>query len=445
VYGEELRSPETAWNPTVSGCRRHPHTLVCRHAQIESFKLNFFNPEIMPLSLNDYKDVVGEELVGKIHQEAESLVDKHVEHINSTFYGGGVAEILNSLTLLMNDVGIKTGWRLLKGSQDFFNVTKKFHNALQSADIELSDTKKRIYMETNETNSIIMHIDSADCIIIHDPQPLPLINFYKKNQSWIWRCHIDLSNPNQTLWNYLKQFIEKYDSSIFSREEYTKKDLHIPHNIIPPSIDPLTTKNKFIPESVCKTYLSRFGVDLDKPIISQVSRFDVWKDPLGVIKAFEIIKKQVDCKLVLLGSMASDDPEGEEIYNKLMEKVKDNPDIVIINFSDDFLVNCLQRTSDVVIQKSLKEGFGLTVTEALWKGTPVIGGNVGGIPLQVLDGKNGFLVNDVNECADRTIKLLKDPKLREDMGKAGIEHVKNNFLITRHMMDYIMLLKGMIQ
>jgi len=398
----------------------------------------------MPLSLKSYKDIVGEELIGKIYEEATPLAKKHVEHVNSTYYGGGVAEILNSLTLLMNDVGIRTGWRLLKGHPDFFNVTKKFHNALQGANISLSENKKRVYLETNETNSIIMHIDSADVIIIHDPQPLPLINFYEKKQPWIWRCHIDLSNPNQVLWDYLKQFIVKYDAAIVSMDQYKKQDLQKPHHIIPPSIDPLSTKNKYIPESICRRYLEKFGVELDKPIISQVSRFDKWKDPLGVIKSFEIIKKQVDCKLVLLGSMAPDDPEGETIYNKLMEKVKDNKDIVIINFSDDFLVNCLQRTSDVVIQKSLKEGFGLTVTEALWKGTPVVAGNVGGIPLQVIDGKNGYLVNDVRECADRTVKLLKDHKLRQEFGATGIEHVKKNFLITRHLLDYIKLIKSMI-
>jgi trehalose synthase len=399
----------------------------------------------MPLSLKSYSGVVGEELVESIYAEAEPLKHRHVEHINSTFYGGGVAEILNSLTLLMNDVGIRTGWRLLKGSPDFFNVTKKFHNALQGANISLSEIKKKIYLETNEINSILMHIDTADCIVIHDPQPLPLIDLYEKKQSWVWRCHIDLSNPNAVLWSYLNQFIEKYDATIFSREEYKQKNLVKPAYIIPPSIDPLSTKNKFIPEAVCKKYLSKFGVDIDKPIISQVSRFDKWKDPLGVVKAFEIIKKQVDCKLVLLGSMATDDPEGDKIYNNLMGKVKGSDDIIIINYSDDFLVNCLQRVSDVVIQKSLKEGFGLTVTEALWKGTPVVAGNVGGIPLQVIDGKNGYLVNNPKECADRIVKLLKDSKLREEMGKHGMEHVKKNFLITRHLIDYINLLKGMIK
>ena len=399
----------------------------------------------MTPSLKNYSSIVGEKLVDEIYEEAAPLEDKHVEHINSTFYGGGVAEILSSLTLLMNDVGIKTGWRLLKGHQDFFNVTKKFHNSLQGEDIILSEDKKKIYIECNEINSIIMHIHPLDAIIIHDPQPLPLINFYKKTQPWIWRCHIDLSNPNKELWSYLKQFIEKYDAVVVSMEQYKQKDLQKPHHIIQPSIDPLTVKNKFIPDSVVKRYLSKFGVDLDKPVISQVSRFDKWKDPLGVVKAFDIIKKQVDCKLVLLGSMASDDPEGEIIYNRLMEKVKGNNDIIVINYADDFLVNCLQRASDVVIQKSLKEGFGLTVTEALWKGTPVVAGNVGGIPLQVIDGKNGYLVNNIRECADRTIKLLKDPRLREELGTVGMGHVKKNFLITRHLMDYIHLLKGMMK
>ena len=227
-------------------------------------------------------------------------------------------------------------------------------------------------------------------------------------------------------------------------DKYKQNDLDIPYNIIPPSIDPLTTKNMDIKDSDVTKYLSDFGIERDKPIISQVSRFDIWKDPLGVVKAFEKIKNEVDCKLVLLGGMASDDPEGPKIYEELLGKVKNDADVIIINHTDDKLVNCLQRASDVVIQKSLKEGFCLTVTEALWKGTPVVGGNVGGIPLQVIEGKNGYLVNDIKECADRTIKLLKDPQLREEMGKFGIEHVRKNFLITRHLMDYIRLLKSVI-
>ena len=398
----------------------------------------------MPTSLNDYKNIVGEELIQKIYEEAAPLKDKYVEHINSTFHGGGVAEILSNLVLLMNDVGIKTEWRLLNGNLGFFTVTKKFYNALQGASIKLSDNKKRIYLETNQTNAIFMHISSCDCVIIHDHQPLPLIDCYKRKQPWIWRCHADLSNLNQIIWDYLKQFILKYDSAIFSIEKYKKQDLQLPYNIIPPSIDPLTNKNKFIPSSFVKRHLSKFGIDLDKPIISQISRFDRWKDPLGVIRSFETIKKEVNCKLVLSGNMAADDPEGPKMYEKLLQKVKDNKDVKIINFADDLLVNCLQRASDVIIQKSIREGFGLTVTEALWKEKPVVAGNVGGIPLQVIDGKNGYLINSINECSKRTIKLLKNPQLREEMGKFGAEHVKKNFLITRELMDHIRLLKNTI-
>ena len=395
----------------------------------------------MAASLNDYKSIIGEELVTKIYEEATPLASKHIEHINSTFYGGGVAEILSSLVLLMNDVGITTGWRLLKGHPDFFNVTKKFHNALQGGSLALTDEGKSVYLDTNRTNSIFMHIEFSDLIVIHDPQPLPLIGFYAKKQPWVWRCHIDLSAPNPALWNYLKQFIVKYNSVIVSMDKYRQPDLKMPHSIIAPSIDPLTVKNKEIPDSVVTSYLSKFGVDRDKPIISQVSRFDIWKDPLGVVESFEKIKEEVDCKLVLLGSMATDDPEGPAIFEQLMQKVKDGRDIIVINHADDVLVNCLQRASDVVIQKSLKEGFGLTVTEALWKGVPVVAGNVGGIPLQVKDGETGFLVNNPAECAERAIKLLKEPKLRQKMGEKAREHVKQNFLITRHLNDYIQLLK----
>ena len=395
----------------------------------------------MAASLNDYKSIIGEELVTKIYEEATPLASKHIEHINSTFYGGGVAEILSSLVLLMNDVGITTGWRLLKGHPDFFNVTKKFHNALQGGSLALTDEGKAVYLDTNRTNSIFMHIEFSDLIVIHDPQPLPLIGFYAKKQPWVWRCHIDLSAPNPALWNYLKQFIVKYNSVIVSMDKYRQPDLKMPHSIIAPSIDPLTVKNKEIPDSVVTSYLSKFGVDRAKPIISQVSRFDIWKDPLGVVESFEKIKEEVDCKLVLLGSMATDDPEGPAIFEQLMQKVKDGRDIIVINHADDVLVNCLQRASDVVIQKSLKEGFGLTVTEALWKGVPVVAGNVGGIPLQVKDGETGFLVNNPAECAERAIKLLKEPKLRQKMGEKAREHVKQNFLITRHLNDYIQLLK----
>ncbi len=397
--------------------------------------------------LDDYRDILDDHIIDKIKEEAAPLSEKHTEHVNSTFEGGGVAEILNTLVLLMNDVGIKTGWRLFKGHQRFFNITKSFHNGLQGGSLELTDEIKDEYLQNNEFNSLLMHIDFCDCIIIHDPQPLPIISFYKKKQPWVWRCHIDLTNPNPGLWEYVKKFILKYDTMVVSMDKYIKKDITIPQKIIHPSIDPLSTKNKPISKEEAFKNLEKYDIENNKPIISQISRFDPWKDPLGVIDAYKLIKKQHDCQLVLMANMASDDPEGPKIYEQVLEKAKDVEDIhLIINAEEnDIMVNSLQRASTVILQKSIREGFGLTVTEALWKGTPVVAGNVGGIPLQVIDGKNGYLVNNIMECADRTVHLLKKPKLREEMGKFATEHVKKNFLVTRHLLDYIRLLKDTIK
>lgn len=390
--------------------------------------------------LSKYKELIGEKKLNQLYEDASPLVGKHFVHINSTHYGGGVAEILNSLVHLMNDVGMKTGWRVIKGPPDFFGVTKKFHNALQGEKIRLSKMKKKLYVECNEKNSFITHISDHECIIIHDPQPLPFINFYKKKQPWIWRCHIDVSSPNKQVWNYLKKFIEKYDAAIFSHQKFVK-ELKIPSYIIPPSIDPFTAKNEPVSESKCKSFLSKKGVDLDKPIIAQISRFDKWKDFPGVIKAFEMLKKKFDCRLVLLGNTADDDPEGKTVYDTIAEKTKGNDSITLLTENNDFLVNVLQRNSTVILQKSLKEGFGLTISESLWKETPVIASNVGGIPLQVINGKTGYLINTPEQCAKRTLKLLKDDKLRERLGRAGREHVRNNFLTTRHLQDYLNLFK----
>ncbi len=397
--------------------------------------------------IDDYHDIVGDKLISQIKEEASPLSGKYVEHVNSTFVGGGVAEILNSLVLLMNDVGIKTGWRLLKGHQDFFNVTKSFHNALQGdKNFTLTDDIKKHYEECNEINSKIMHIDFSDIIIIHDPQPLPLIKFYKKKQPWVWRFHPDLTEPNMELWNYLQSFILKYDQMIVSMEAY-KKDIPLPQKIMHPSIDPLTEKNKQISDDEAFKQLKKYGIENDKPIISQISRFDPWKDPLGVIDTFKIVKKEVDCQLVMMANMASDDPEGPKIYEQVLEKAKGIDDMhFIVNAVDnDITVNSLQTASQVVLQKSSREGFGLTVSEALWKGTPVVGGNAGGIPLQVIDKKTGFLINSTEECADRVLKLLKDDNLRNELGKNAKEHVKNNFLITRHIIDYIRLIKELVK
>ncbi|MBU4458636.1 glycosyltransferase, partial [Patescibacteria group bacterium] len=327
----------------------------------------------------------------------------------------------------------------IHGTPNFFTITKKFHNALQGADIHLSKDKKRIYYETNRKFSMLNHLDH-DLVMVHDPQPLPLIDFYKKKQPWIFRCHVDLSNPNLEVWNYLKHFIKKYDELVISTEEY-KKNLSIPQTVIHPAIDPLSQKNRQVQKKTIKKYLSKNGIDFKKPIISQISRYDKWKDMEGVIKIFERVKKEIDCQLVLLGNIAPDDPEGIDIYTEIVRKFGNRKDIkILVNVSaNDLVVNCLQRKSAVIIQKSLKEGFALTVSEALYKETPVVASSVGGIPLQIIHGENGFLhePNDINGFAESIVTLLKDDKLRKKMGKSGREHIKKNFLITRLMLDWL--------
>lgn len=398
----------------------------------------------MRIRVEAYREIVGDEVIENIYDAAYPLKDKHIVHVNSTYQGGGVAEILNTLVLLMNDAGLNTGWRLLHGTPDFFNVTKKFHNALQGGDINLTVKKKRIYEEINENFASFTHIDH-DCVIVHDPQPLPMIQFYDKKQPWVWRCHIDISSLNGgvDLFNYLKTFILKYDVMVVSMDTY-KKDIPVCQEIIQPAIDPLSNKNERLEEKTMDKYLRKFGVDLDKPVITQVSRFDYYKDPEGAIEVYKKVKERVDCRLVLIGSMATDDPESESIYRHMLTEYGDDPDIVLISATNDILVNALQRKSAVVMQKSLREGFALTVSEALWKGTPVVGSNVGGIPAQIDDGVNGYLADptDYQGFADRIVKLIKDEKLAAEMGANGREKVRERFLVTRHLQDYLKLLNG---
>ncbi|MCK4428721.1 MAG: glycosyltransferase, partial [candidate division Zixibacteria bacterium] len=358
-------------------------------------------------SLDDYSEIVGDQVLSSIYRKARRLTGKHILHINATYQGGGVAEILGSVVVLMNDIGIDTGWRILHGTPDFFAITKKFHNALQGAPINLTEIKKRLYIRANEDFSMFTHIDH-DYVIVHDPQPLPLIKYYAKKQPWIWRCHVDLSTSNNAIWDFLKKFILRYDVVIMSSEKYRRGDLPVEQRIIQPAIDPLSPKNMEISQGDISKYLKKFGIPRDKPLITQISRFDKWKDPEGVIQVFKLVRKKVDCRLVLCGSMAADDPEGWMIYEKVERKAKDlieNKDVILITSENSILVNALQRVSAVIIQKSTREGFGLTVTEALWKGTPVVTSNIGGIPLQVNDGVNGFLVEvgDKKGFAERII------------------------------------------
>ena len=386
------------------------------------------------VEIEDFEPFIGAQAIERIKKKAETLKDTHVVHVNSTYYGGGVAEILISMTLLMNSLGIATGWRAITGRPDFFNVTKKMHNALQGHRQKFTRLEKEIYEETILENSIRSHL-SHDIVIIHDPQPLPMINRYKRRGPWIWRCHIDLSNPDPQLWKYLCQFLNKFDASIFSIKEYIKK-LKVPQYLFMPAIDPTSYKNRPISHRDAMTKLKEYNIPTDKPIVTQISRFDKWKDPEGVIKAFRIARKKVDATLVLLGNGATDDPEGERVFESLLDAKEDR--ILILPFGDDTaLVNALQTEAAVVLQKSIREGFGLTVTEAMWKGNAVVGGNVGGIRYQIKDGYNGFLVNSVPETAERIVTLLKNKKLRKKIGVRARESVKRNFLTSRLLEQYL--------
>jgi len=399
------------------------------------------------IRLNDYREIVGDKTISNIYKKARGLYGKSMIHLNSTYMGGGVAEILNSLIPLFNEIGIDAGWRIIRGNPDLFNITKKFHNALQGDKINLSEIKKKLYVQTSEDFSVYTHLDH-DCVIIHDPQPLPLINFYRKKQPWIWRCHIDISHPNKQLWEFLKGFILNYDIAIFSSEEYKKDDIYLDQKIIHPVIDPLSPKNMELSEKVISKYLKKFGVPTDKPLLTQISRFDKWKDPEGVIEVFKLVKQKVDCRLVLCGSMATDDPEGVKIFEKVKKKANrsvETGDVHLITSENNILVNALQRRSDVIIQKSIREGFGLVISEALWKEKPVVASNVGGIPLQIVDGVNGFLVDpfDNEGFADRIIEIIKHPNLGKELGKKGKESVVKKFLVTRLLSDYLDLMRDM--
>ncbi len=400
------------------------------------------------LRLEDFRYIVPDKVLAEIYARAKKLYGKHVVHLNATYQGGGVAEILYSLVLLMNDVGIDAGWRILHGSQEFFEVTKGFHNALQGARLNLSERKKRLYLDVNQNFSKFTHLHH-DCVIIHDPQPLSLIRSYRKRQPWIWRCHIDLTSPQAQLWDFLKGFLLKYDQIVVSSEKYFKEDLPIDQRLIFPAINPLSEKNRDISEKTILEKITKAGIPTDKPIITQVSRLDPWKDPEGVIDVFKLVREKVDCRLLFCYNVASDDPEGLRMYNKILRKANKlykNGHIIFVVGNNETLVNAIQQFSDVIIQKSTKEGFCLAVTEALWKGTPVVASNVGGLPAQIEDGKNGFLVpsRDINAFADRIIHLLNNPKEGQFLGQNAKETVRNKFLITRLLSDYLDMLNSIM-
>src|SRR6266513_3076914 len=384
--------------------------------------------------IEDYEPFIGIENVERIREKARKLKDLRVANFNSTYYGGGVAETIASLTLLMNSLGLRTEWRVIQGRPDFFSITKKMHNALQGGEIDLSSIKKQIFEQVIYENSVRNFLDH-DFVIVHDPQPLPLIEHYEKKCPWLWRCHLDLSQPDTETWKYLRRWIDSYDAVILSCKEFAQ-EMKPPQRAMMPAIDPFTIKNRQLSDREIDERLTHYGIPTDLPFVVQISRFDPWKDPKGVVEAFELARKQIDARLVLLGNFATDDPEGEEIFQSLCA-CRDDRILILTSGDDTALVNALQTRAAVVLQKSLREGFGLTVAEAMWKGTPVIGGNVGGIRYQIEDGVNGFLVSSVDETAERMVEVINDEKLRDEMGRKAHETVRKNFLLTRYLEQYL--------
>jgi trehalose synthase len=385
------------------------------------------------IGIDEYEPLVGAATVERIRAKARRLQGRRVAHVNATYYGGGVAEMLSSLTLVMNRLDIPTEWRVLRGTPEFFGVTKAFHNALQGAETDLAALPLESYEQVIDENALRTHLNH-DFVIVHDPQPLPLIG-HRRRGRWIWRCHIDLSDPEQYTWDYLVPFIQRYHAVILSCPEYEQR-LTSPQVCFLPAIDPFSPKHRALSEPEIDACLERYAIPTDRPLVVQVSRFDPWKDPEGVIAAFKLARRAVDATLVLLGNFAADDPEGGAMYERLMASREER--ILVLPHGDDVtLVNSLQRRAAVVLQKSLREGFGLTVTEAMWKGRPVIGGNVGGIRYQIEDGVNGFLVSSIEETAERLVHLLTDEVLRRRLGQAAHETVRERFLLSRYLEQYL--------
>jgi len=397
-------------------------------------------------SLADYTHIAGRETIERIRELAEPMKGHRVLHVSATAFGGGVSEILYTIVPLMRDAGIDAHWHVIFGREEFFNATKLLHNSLQGAEETLSEEQWEVFDEINAVNAEGLE-GEWDTVIVHDPQPIGLRRGARdKGRNWVWRCHIDLSEPNPEPIDRLQPLIEEYDATVWHLPVYVPQgiDGHNGVKIIPPAIDPLSPKNMaFSPDDaafVCR----QFGIDVDRPLLTQVSRFDPWKDPIGVIDAYRLVHEEMpDVQLALVGSMATDDPEGWEFFQRTFEYADGDDDIKILNNLNNvgaIEVNAFQSQSDVCLQKSIREGFGLTVTEALWKGRPTVAGNVGGIPLQIVDGEGGFLVDSAEECARRCLEILADPELGKRLGRAGKEHARKEFLSPRLLRDWMELL-----
>ena len=404
---------------------------------------------LLEKELADYTDVVGGATVERIRELAEPFRGARVLHINATAYGGGVAELLATHVPLLRSLGIDAEWQVMHGSDEFFTITKHVHNALQGAAIEWNTSMQRTYLERVLDNALALE-DDWDYVVVHDPQPAALLSFLhdkkigRASTKWIWRCHIDLTAANPDVWEFFRPFVEQHDASVWTMPEFVPDSLNMARVVhAPPCIDPLSVKNLELAMPFCKEITKQYGIDPHRPIVCQVSRFDPWKDPLGVLEAFQVVREQItDAQLVLAGSMATDDPEGFRVWEEIEAARGGDRDIHLLSNLHQVgavQINAFQRMAGVMVQKSLREGFGLTVSEALWKGRPVVGGRAGGITLQIRDGYDGYLVDSVEECARRIIDLLADPVGSEAMGIQGREHVRENFLCTRELEDWLSL------
>jgi trehalose synthase len=401
-------------------------------------------------SLEAYRGLAPDETLDAIREAAEALQDARVLHLNATPYGGGVSEMLRSVVPLQSDLGLAAEWKVISGDDAFFKVTKRIHNALQGAELSLSREERAEYEGTAERNAGLL-TEKYDFVVVHDPQPVAILSFHGRGDaSWIWRCHIDTSEPNEEIWAYVRDFLSDFDALIYTMPEFLPPDL--PHSrveVIPPAIDPLSPKNIDLPEETAREVLGWIGIEFERPLVTQVSRFDPWKDPLGVIEAYRIARENVPgLQLALAGSMAFDDSEGWDIHGQIKEASEEDPLIhVFTNITGvgNIEVNALQRLSQVCIQKSIREGFGLVVSEAMWKGTPVVAGRAGGIPLQMADGAGGILVDSVEECAEGIVALLDDRHRADELGRSGRERVREHFLLPRLLLNQLSLLNDVAE
>ena len=415
-----------------------PKVALGRHSSSES------------INLENYRSWVGDQLIDEIRALSKSLQGLRICQINATAAGGGVAELLSRLIPVHLNLGIKTDWRLIYGDKDFFAITKSFHNALQGGELNLTAEAKRAYLERNRMSAEMLP-DDYDVFIVHDPQPLALRHFkdLQRARKWIWRCHIDSSQPNAEVWEFLRPFVQEYDAAVFTMKAFVPADLELSEVIfIPPAIDPVSTKNMELPPEVYRHAIGEMGIDLRRPLLLQVSRFDPWKDPLGVIRAYQLAKEKMpEIQLAMVGAMAGDDPQGWEILEKINEEAAKDSDLyVFTNMTGvgNMEVNAFQRSANVVLQKSIREGFGLVVAEAFWKAKAVVAGRAGGIPMQFPAGYEDYLVESAEDCAKRVLFLLENPNIAEAFGRAGQAKIRTEFLLPRLIRDELKLLKDVV-